>query len=117
MKLVDFNQEQTLITPPKMIIIYELAFKFVKNEGFRKFMEDVQPKFIITRYCMHVFNDENEKLMHVLFANKQMFSLTMDNWTSIAAVSIKYQTPCWSTLTHHIFLSLFNLLCYTFEVV
>lgn len=83
MKLVDFNQEETLIALVKMIIIDELAFKFVENEGFRKFMEDAQPKFIITRYCMHVFNDENEKLMHVLFANKQMFSLTTDIWTSI----------------------------------
>ena len=38
MKLVDFNQEQTLITLSKMIIIDEL--KFVQNKGFRKFIED-----------------------------------------------------------------------------
>ena len=89
MKLVDFNQEQTLIALAKMIIIDELAFKFVENEGFRKFMEDAQPKFkipsrvTIARYCMHVFNDEKEKLKHVLSANKQMVSLTTDTWTSI----------------------------------
>ena len=86
MKLVDFNQEQTLMTLAKMIIIDELAFKFVENEGFRKFMEDAQPKFkipsrvTIARYCMHVFNDEKEKLKHVLSANKQMVSLTTDTW-------------------------------------
>ena len=45
MKLVDFNLEQTLIALAKMIIIDELAFKFVENEGFRKFMKDAQPKF------------------------------------------------------------------------
>jgi len=89
MKFVDFNQEQTLIALSKMIIIYELAFKFVENEGFRKFMEDAQPKFkilyrvIIARYCMHVFNDEKDKLKHMLFANKQMTSLTTDTWTPI----------------------------------
>ena len=82
MKLVDFNQEQTLIELAKMIIIDELAFKFVENEGFRKFMEDAQPKFkipsrvTIARYCMHVFYDEKEKLKHVWSANKQMVSLT-----------------------------------------
>ena len=45
MKLVDFNQEQTLMTLAKMIIIDELAVMFVENVGFRKFMEDAQPKF------------------------------------------------------------------------
>jgi len=86
MKLVDFNREQILITLAKMIIIDEFAFKFVENEGFRKFMEDTQPKFkipsrvTIARYCMNVFNDEKEKLKHVLFANKQMVSLTTDTW-------------------------------------
>ena len=82
MKLVDFNQEQTLIALAKMIIIDQLALMFVENEGFRKFMEDAQPNFkipsrvTIARYCMHVFNDEKEKLKHVLSANKQMVSLT-----------------------------------------
>jgi len=62
---------------------------FVENEGFREFMEDSQPKFkipsrvTIVRYCIHVFNDENEKLKHVLSANKQMVSLTTDTWTPI----------------------------------
>ena len=90
MKLVDFNQEQTLIALAKMIIIEELAFKFVENERFRKFMEDAQPKFkipscvsTIARYFMHVFDDEKEKLKHVLFANQQMVSLTTDTWMSI----------------------------------
>jgi len=40
MKVVDFNQEWTLIALAKMMIIDELAFKFVENERFRKFMED-----------------------------------------------------------------------------
>ncbi|KHN29768.1 Putative AC transposase, partial [Glycine soja] len=89
MKLVNFNQEHTLIALAKMIIIDALAFKFFENEGFRKFMEDAQPKFkipsyvIIARHCMHVFNDEKEKLKHVLFANKQMVSLSTNTWTLI----------------------------------
>ena len=76
MKLVDFNQEQTLIELVKVIIINEFVFKFVENEGFRKFMEDAKPKFkilsrvTIIRYCMYVFNDEKEKLKHVLSTNK-----------------------------------------------
>ena len=72
-----------------MIIIDQLALMFVENEGFRKFMEDAQPNFkipsrvTIARYCMHVFNDEKEKLKHVLSTNKQMVSLTIDTWMSI----------------------------------
>ncbi|KAG5061801.1 hypothetical protein JHK85_002984 [Glycine max] len=65
MKLVDCKQEQTLIALAKMIIIDELAFKFVENEGFRKFMKDAQPKFKILSH---------EKLKHVLFANKHGFT-------------------------------------------
>jgi len=102
MKLVDFNQEQTLIALAKMIIIEELAFKFVENERFRKFMEDAQPKFkipsrvTIVRYCMHVFNDEKEKLKRVSSANKQMVLLTMDIWTSIQNMNYMCMT------THYI---------------
>ena len=65
-----------------MIIIDELGFKCVENVGFRKFMENTQPKFknfsrvTVARYCMHVFNDEKENLKQVLSANKQMVSLT-----------------------------------------
>ena len=39
-------------------------------------MEDAKPKFkilsrvTIIRYCMHVFNDEKEKLKHALSTNK-----------------------------------------------
>ena len=89
MKLVDFNQEHTLIALAKMIIIDEIAFKFFENKGFRKFMGDAQLKFkipshvTIVIYCMHVFNDENEKLKHVLYANKKMVSLTTNTWRSI----------------------------------
>ena len=32
---------------------------------------------------MDVFNDEKEKLKHVLSVNKQIVSLTTDTWTSI----------------------------------
>jgi len=88
MKLVDFNQEHTLITLAKMITIDELASNFVENEGFRKFMEDAQSKFeipshvTIARHCMHVFNDK-EKLKHVLSENKQMLPLTTNTWMPI----------------------------------
>jgi len=43
-----------------MKIIDELAFKFVENDAFRKFMEDAQPKFkipscvTIARYCNYM---------------------------------------------------------------
>jgi len=42
-KLVKFNQEKTLITLAKMIIIDEIPCKFVENEGIRKFIQQAQP--------------------------------------------------------------------------
>ena len=89
MKLVEFNQEQILIALAKMIILDELPFKFVKNEGFRKFIEKAQPYFkilscvIIARYCIQVFNDEKEKLKCMLSTNIELVSLTTNTWRSI----------------------------------
>ena len=83
----------TLIALTKMITIDELTSKFVENEGFRKFMEDSQPKFkipsrvTIARYCMHVFNDKKEGLKYMLSTNKQMFSLTTDTWTLVQNIN------------------------------
>ena len=48
-KLVDFNQEKTRYQLAKMVIIDELAFKFVDNLGFREFMAttNLDLKFLV----------------------------------------------------------------------
>jgi len=44
LKLVEFNQNKTLLVFVRMIIIDELS-RFVKNKGFRKFMHNPILKF------------------------------------------------------------------------
>ncbi|WJX61075.1 cellulase [Trifolium repens] len=89
LKLVDFNQERTRMALAKMVIIDELPFKYVENEGFKMFMSEAQPRFKIpsrvsvARDCLNLYFDEKEKLKSILSANKQMVSLTTDTWTSI----------------------------------
>ncbi|CAK8565823.1 unnamed protein product [Lathyrus sativus] len=89
LKLVDFNQERIRLTLAKMIIIDELPFKYVENEGFNMFMKEAQPRFkipsrvTVARDCLCLYFDEKEKLKSMLSANKQMVSLTTDTWTSI----------------------------------
>ncbi|CAK8538506.1 unnamed protein product [Lathyrus sativus] len=68
LKLVDFNQERTRLTLAKMIIIDELPFKYVENEGFNMFMKEAQPRFkipsrvTVARDCLCLYFDEKEKL-------------------------------------------------------
>lgn len=72
-----------------MIIIDELPFKYVENDGFNMFMKEAQPRFKIpsrvtfARDCLRLYFDEKEKLKYMLFVNSQMVSLTTDTWTSI----------------------------------
>lgn len=64
-KLVEFNQEKTRIALAKMIIIDELPFKFVENQGFKDFMAEAQPRFkipsrvTVARDCMLLYSLEN----------------------------------------------------------
>jgi hypothetical protein len=88
-KLVEFSQELTRLALAKMIVIDELPFKHVENEGFRHFVSVACPRFKVpcrvnvAKDCMLLYNDEKVKLKKRLSANKQMVSLTTDCWTSI----------------------------------
>ncbi|WOL16811.1 hypothetical protein Cni_G25599 [Canna indica] len=84
MKHAEFNQGKSQVAFAKMIIVDELPFRFIKNQGFRDFMSEVQPRFkipsciIIARDCMELFKEEKERLKNILFKNHQMVSLTTD---------------------------------------
>ncbi|CAL5207228.1 unnamed protein product [Lathyrus oleraceus] len=68
LKLGNFNQERTRLELAKMIIIDELPFKYVENEGFNMFMKEAKPRFkipsrvIVARDCLRLYFDEKEKL-------------------------------------------------------
>jgi len=86
LKLVDFSQDSTRLALAKMIIIDELPFKHVENEGFKMFMGEAQPNFkssyhvSIARDCLRLYFDEKETLKSLLSANKQVVSLTNDTY-------------------------------------
>ncbi|CAL5188539.1 unnamed protein product [Lathyrus oleraceus] len=72
-----------------MIIIDELPFKYVENDGFNMFMKEAQPRFkipsrvTVARDCLRLYFDEKEKLKSMLSTDSQMVSLTTDTWTLI----------------------------------
>ena len=71
-----------------MIIIDELPFSYVENDGFRNLMWVTEPKFVvpsrstITRDCLKLYLKERTKLKEVLTKNEQQVCLTTDTWTS-----------------------------------
>ena len=71
-----------------MIILDELPFKFVENEGFRRFCSMMQPLFkpisrvTIAKDCMALYAAERKKLKSMFLKSKQRICLTTDAWTS-----------------------------------
>ncbi|KAL4378159.1 hypothetical protein GQ457_02G042620 [Hibiscus cannabinus] len=77
----------------KMVIVDELAFKFVEREGFLEFCQVMQPKFVvpsrwtITRDCFGIYGEEKNKLKHFFKHTKPRVCLTTDTWTSCQNLS------------------------------
>lgn len=97
---VGFNQSDCRAACAKMIVIDELSFRFVEQEGFKLFCSVACPRFIIpsrwtvARDIMKLYNSEKVKLRNYLVTNSQRVSLTSDTWTSI-------QNVCYLVLTSH----------------
>ncbi|WOG87427.1 hypothetical protein DCAR_0206652 [Daucus carota subsp. sativus] len=97
---VGFNQSECRAACAKMIVIDELSFRFVEQEGFRLFCSVACPRFIIpsrhtiARDIMKLYNSEKAKLRDYFVRNSQRVSLTSDTWTSI-------QNVCYLVLTSH----------------
>ncbi len=76
-----------------MIIVDELPFKFVENEGFKHMMSIACPRFripsryTIARDCFSLYSDERTRLKNYFKASCQRVSLTTDTWTSIQRVN------------------------------
>ena len=80
-----------------MIIINELSFRFVENEGFRRFVEEtlmlVEPKFFIpsrttiARDILGIYANLGEQLRNIFVNEGYRVSLMTDTWTSIQNVN------------------------------
>ena len=83
-----FNQEISRKYCARMVILDELPFKTVEHEGFRDFVNMLQPQFqipsraTITRDCMDLYVSEFESLKKYFAKTKQRVSLTTDLWSS-----------------------------------
>lgn len=97
---VGFNQDACRLACTKMIIIDELSFRFVEQEGFKLFCSVACPRFVIpsritiARDIMKLYYDEKKQLRDYLVKSSQRVSLTTDTWTSI-------QNVCYMVLTSH----------------
>ncbi|KAF7116969.1 hypothetical protein RHSIM_RhsimUnG0008700 [Rhododendron simsii] len=71
----------------KMIIIDELPFSFVEGEGFKQFIEVVQPmwkpsgRLVMAKNCMLIYGEEKMALKQIV--KHQRLCLTTDTWTSV----------------------------------
>ncbi|KAL4561599.1 hypothetical protein LXL04_033769 [Taraxacum kok-saghyz] len=99
-KAVEFSQSDCRIACVKMIILDELSFRFVEQEGFKLFCSIACPKFdipsciTVSRDIKKLYCDEKKKLKDYFIKHSQRVSLTTDTWTSI-------QNVCYMVLTAH----------------
>ncbi|XP_054806276.1 zinc finger BED domain-containing protein RICESLEEPER 2-like [Prosopis cineraria] len=89
LKGVTFDLNSCRQALARMIIVDELPFKFVENEGFQYFMSIAQPLFplpsrtTVARDCLSLYLSEQAKLRNVFCKSKQSVCLTTDCWTSL----------------------------------
>ncbi|KAK9091066.1 hypothetical protein Sjap_024243 [Stephania japonica] len=86
----DYHNCRRLLT--RMIILDELPFKFVENDGFRDFIAGLNSKFTvlsrrtITRDCMSLYSIERTKLKKMFRGSSQRLCITTDAWQSIQKI-------------------------------
>ncbi|WJX09507.1 cellulase [Trifolium repens] len=90
---VQFDSELCRQALARMLIVDELPFSFVENEGFRYFMSVTQPRFklpgrmAIARDCLNLYTSEKHKLRNIFTKTNQSVSLTTDTWTSVQNIN------------------------------
>ncbi|KAK9286316.1 hypothetical protein L1049_014706 [Liquidambar formosana] len=88
-----FDQEVSRNALARMIIIDELPFKHVEREGFRYFVQTLNPKFkfvgrlTVANDCLQLYANEKIKLKEFLNNSVERVSLTTDLWTSLQNIS------------------------------
>ena len=86
--LSKFDQKSVLDALIRMIVIDELPFRFVENEGFKYFIYVACPMFCLPsrtkvgRDCLALYKVEKEALKTFFRKSKQRISITTDLWTS-----------------------------------
>ena len=90
---VGFSQAACRVGLAKMVIIDELSFMFVEQEGFQQFCKiscskfDLPSRITLARDVMQLYNDEKVKLKAYFKKDLQRVSLTTDCWFSVQQVN------------------------------
>jgi hypothetical protein len=98
-KAVVYNYEKCRKALGRMIILDELPFNFIENQGFKSFCKVMPPRFdvssrlMIWRDCLKIYLVEKEKLKKAL--KDQRLCLTTDTWTSIQNINYMCLTAHW----------------------
>ncbi|KAG8634406.1 hypothetical protein MANES_17G029905v8 [Manihot esculenta] len=88
-----FDQDVARRKLAKMIIIDELPFMFVEGEGFKEWVECIQPKFripsrwTISRDFYDLYLEERKKLKSYFQKCSQRICITTDTWTSLQRIN------------------------------
>ena len=99
LKAVGFSEKIARNALAKMIIVDELPFRHVEKEGFKFFVEVLEPRFTIpcrttvARDCMNLYYEEKKKLKKAF--QKQRVCLTTDTRTSIQNLNYMCLTAHW----------------------
>jgi len=96
---VVYNYEKCRKALGRMIILDELPFNFIENQGFKSFCKVMQPRFDVSsrltiwRDCLKIYLVEKEKLKKAL--KDQRLCLTTETWTSIQNINYMCLTAHW----------------------
>ncbi|KAG8657803.1 hypothetical protein MANES_03G090444v8 [Manihot esculenta] len=88
-----FDQDVARRKLAKMTIIDELPFMFVEGEGFKEWVECIQPKFripsrwTVSRDCYDLYLEERKKLKSYFQNSSQRICITTDTWTSLQRIN------------------------------
>ncbi|XP_042436796.1 zinc finger BED domain-containing protein RICESLEEPER 2-like isoform X2 [Zingiber officinale] len=88
-----FDQQAIRKALCHMIIVDELAFKFVERQGFKHFINVCQPSFqipsriTVTRDCYQLYLEEKKKVRAQIQENVGRICFTTDTWTSLQKVN------------------------------
>ena len=87
--VISFNVEHCRKMLAKMIIVDELAFRFVEREGFHAFCDALQPKFFLFHFVLQWLKialnyiQVRKKLKSVLPKMSRKICLTTNMWESL----------------------------------
>ncbi|XP_019178818.1 PREDICTED: zinc finger BED domain-containing protein RICESLEEPER 2-like [Ipomoea nil] len=88
-----FDQDLIRRALAEMIILDELPFRIVEEQGFRKFVLVCCPRFkissrwTISRDIFKIFSDERVNLKKFFRTSSQRVSITTDTWTSVQRIN------------------------------